>query len=200
MTPPPGKHWQFTPAKLDEMDAKGEIYWSSNRNPRRKVFFDESEGVPIQDIWLDCRDAHNQNIRVTGYPTEKNPDLLRRIIKASSDVGDLVLDAFVGSGTTIDAASELQRAWIGIDNSPEAIVTTLRRLSHGTKVMGDFVSARLSAETMQGALEFGPRKEEPACTRQHGRITDFKLFAAAPLTATLECAVEQWRKGKMLED
>lgn len=71
MNPPPGKHWQFTPKKLDEMDEKGEIFWSKNGNPRRKVYLDNSKGIPVQDIWLEYRDAHNQNIKITGYPTEK---------------------------------------------------------------------------------------------------------------------------------
>lgn len=69
--PPPGKHWQYTPDKLDELDANGEIYWSPNGNPRRKVYLDQSEGVPVQDIWVEFRDAHNQMIEITGYPTKK---------------------------------------------------------------------------------------------------------------------------------
>ena len=107
MLPPPGKHWQFTPQTLEEMDARGEIYWSPTGNPRRKVYLDESVGVPVQDIWLDFKDAHNQNVRITGYPTEKNPDLLALIVRASSHAGDIVLDCFSGSGTTLDAASQL---------------------------------------------------------------------------------------------
>jgi adenine-specific DNA-methyltransferase len=142
MLPPPGKHWQFTPQKLDEMDARGEIYWSPTGNPRRKVYFESSNGVPVQDIWLDFRDAHNQNIEVTGYPTEKNPELLTRIIEASSNPGDLVLDCFSGSGTTLAVASQLKRRWIGIDNGVEAIATTLRRFAQGLEPMGDFVSLR----------------------------------------------------------
>lgn len=82
MMPPPGKHWQYTPKTLDEMDARGEIFWSSNGNPRREIYLDNTEGVPVQDIWLDFKDAHNQNIKITGYPTEKNPDLIKRIIEA----------------------------------------------------------------------------------------------------------------------
>ena len=85
MLPPPGKHWQFPPSKLDEFDASGEIFWSANGNPRRKVYLDESAGVGVQDIWMDFSDAHNQNICITGYPTEKNPDLLTRIVEASSN-------------------------------------------------------------------------------------------------------------------
>lgn len=140
--PPPGKHWQYTPAKLDEFDAQGEIYWSPTGNPRRKVYLDESAGIPIQDIWMDFKDAHNQNIKITGFPTEKNPALLQRIIEASSDPNDLVLDCFSGSGTTLAVASQVGRRWIGIDESALAVATILRRFACGLKPMGDFVSAR----------------------------------------------------------
>lgn len=140
VSPPPGKHWQYIPSKLDELDAKGEIYWSPNGNPRRKIFFEDSKGIPVQDIWLDFMDAHNQNVKITGYPTEKNPNMLTRIIESSSNPGDLILDCFSGSGTTLSVASLLDRNWIGIDNSKEAIVSTLRRFVNGVDRMGDFVS------------------------------------------------------------
>lgn len=107
MMPPEGKHWQYTPERLDEMDAKGEIYWPSNGNPRRKVYLDQSKGVPVQDIWLDFLDVNNQNTCQTGYPTEKNIDMLKLIISTSSNLGDIVLDCFAGSGTTLAAAEEL---------------------------------------------------------------------------------------------
>ena len=137
--PPPGKHWQYSPAKLDELDALGEIYWSPTGNPRRKVYLDESLGIPFQDIWMDVKDAHNQNISISGYPTEKPTELLRRIVLASSDPGDIVLDSFSGSGTTLSVANELGRRWIGIDNSPEAMRATLKRFSVGLEPMGDYV-------------------------------------------------------------
>ncbi|KAB8320448.1 site-specific DNA-methyltransferase [Tolypothrix campylonemoides VB511288] len=140
MLPPPGKHWQYTPQTLDEMDARGEIYWSPTGNPRRKVYLDNSKGIAVQDIWLDFKDAHNQNIKITGYPTEKNSEMLKRIILASSNKGDLVLDAFAGSGTTAAVAEELERRWIAIDNSPLAIETTVHRLANGSEAMGDFVN------------------------------------------------------------
>jgi adenine-specific DNA-methyltransferase len=140
MLPPPGKHWQYTPETLDEMDARGEIYWSPTGNPRRKVYLDNSKGIPVQDIWLDFKDAHNQNIKITGYPTEKNSEMLKRIILASSNKGDLVLDAFSGSGTTVAVAEELGRQWVAIDNSLLAIETTVHRLAQGTEAMGDFVN------------------------------------------------------------
>lgn len=140
MNPPPGKHWQYPPDVLDEMDAKGEIYWSPTGNPRRKIYLDQSQGIPVQDIWLDVKDAHNQNIKITGYPTEKPPELLSRIIRASSNPDGLVLDCFSGSGTTLAVASQLKRKWIGIDNSPEAIRTTLQRFIKGLEPMGDYVN------------------------------------------------------------
>lgn len=138
--PPPGKHWQYRPDTLDEMDARGEIYWSANGNPRRKVYLDQAKGVPVQDIWHDVRDAFNQNHYVTGYPTEKNPALMKRIIEASSNEGDIVLDCYSGSGTTLEQASLLNRRWIGVDNSEAAIATTLQRFEVGAHRLGDYVT------------------------------------------------------------
>lgn len=175
--PPPGKHWQYPPSVLDQLDECGEIYWSPTGNPRRKIYFDRSKGVPVQDIWLDCRDAHNQNIEVTGYPTEKPLALLRRIIAASSNTGDLVLDCFSGSGTTLVTAEELDRRWVGVDASAEAIETTTKRLASGTEPMGDFVKRKRQRQTTMF--------EHPSSLR-----TNFDLYVAAggrrPTAETLE--------------
>jgi adenine-specific DNA-methyltransferase len=176
MSPPPGKHWQYPPSKLDEMDARGEIYWSPTGNPRRKVYLDRSSGIPVQDIWLDFRDAHNQNIKITGFPTEKNPDLLRRIVEASSDPGDLVLDCFCGSGTTLLAASRAGRQWIGIDSSPLAIATTLRRFASGVERMGDFVSRRDDGAEKPRQLEMFPGVDAEESAEEP--IEDFTLEAS----------------------
>ena len=139
MMPPKGKHWQYTPEKLDEMDTAGEIYWSPTGNPRRMVFCDPSKGVPIQDIWLNYRDSINQAQKTTGYPTEKNFEMLKMIIEASSTEGDIVLDCFAGSGTTLGAAYELNRVWIGADNSPESMKAVLKRFRDGLEEYGDYV-------------------------------------------------------------
>jgi adenine-specific DNA-methyltransferase len=175
MLPPTGKHWQYPPSKLDELDTRGEIYWSPTGNPRRKVYLDESQGVSLQNIWMDLRDAHNQNIRITGYPTEKNPDLLRKIILASSNPGDLVLDCFSGSGTTLAAASELGRRWIGVDNSPEAIRITLKRFAVGLEPMGDYVSEKLKTSTPALLPLFDERTQKSI--QAHAPIEDFTLYA-----------------------
>jgi adenine-specific DNA-methyltransferase len=154
MLPPPGKHWQYTPERLTEFDNNGEIYWSSNGNPRRKVFLDEDKGIPVQDIWLNLQDSLNQNIKITGYPTEKNPYLLERIIDAVSDEGDIVIDCFAGSGSTLDVANQLGRRFIGIDNSYEAISNTLKRFSLGLEEMGDYVNGNNIKD--QGLFVFSP--------------------------------------------
>jgi len=182
--PPPGKHWQYPPSVLDEMDARGEIYWSPTGNPRRKIYFDQSNGVPVQDIWMDFRDAYNQNICITGYPTEKNSSLIQRIIEASSSEGDLVLDSFSGSGTTLDVAHGLKRRWIGIDNSVEAIKTTLARFADGLEPMGDFVNIPEKTKVEEPML---PMLELSRCEEhKHGNgfshypIRDFCLYASEP--------------------
>jgi adenine-specific DNA-methyltransferase len=128
MLPPPGKHWQWTPERLDECDAKGDIYWTRNGTPRRKVWADGSAGSGATNIWHDFRDPFNQNFATTGYPTEKNLDLLKRIVSATSKPGDLVLDCYAGSGTTLAAAGALGRRWIGIDAGELATALAQKRL------------------------------------------------------------------------
>ena len=147
MNPPKGKHWQLTPDKLDELDAKGEIHWSKNGNPRRKVYLPPNKQRPLTDYWDQYRDAHHQSIKITGYPTEKNLDMLKMIISASSNEGDIVLDPFNGSGTTIHAANDLGRSWIGIDQSFTAAEATLKRLRHGLEKMGDYVNGKEADRT-----------------------------------------------------
>lgn len=202
--PPPGKHWQYPPATLDAMDARGEIYWSPNGNPRRKVYLDTNAGVPVQDIWLDFRDAHNQNIQITGYPTEKNPDLLRRIVAASTNPGDLVLDCFSGSGTTLAVAEELGRQWIGVDASAEAIATTLRRFMHGTERMGDYVQrpnpagsvVQLDMNTLMMPAEVAPEMHDHASAgiEREQALPEFTLYAAKPYQGEVDPAVRAWRE------
>jgi len=181
MEPPPGKHWQYPPDTLDELDARGEIYWSPTGNPRRKVYLDQSKGIPIQDIWMDVKDAHNQMIKITGYPTEKPPELLTRIIDASSNEGDLVLDCFAGSGTTLAVASQSGRRWIGIDNSSEAIATILKRFTHGLEPMGDFVSEKKTTSSLP-LFDFANLSEVQVENGDRGKkrahiIEDFTLYA-----------------------
>ncbi|EFH6040900.1 MULTISPECIES: site-specific DNA-methyltransferase [Enterobacteriaceae] len=147
MLPPPGKHWQYTPEKLDILDASGDIHWSKTGNPRRKVYLTDDKSIGYTDYWEEFRDAHHQSILVTGYPTEKNFNMMKLIVGASSNPGDLVIDPFCGSGSTLHAASLLQRKWIGIDESLFAAKTVMKRFAIGRAPMGDYVNTSLNKQT-----------------------------------------------------
>jgi len=121
--PPKGRHWRSEPALLEEWDKQGLIEWSANGVPRKKIYLDEKDGKKMQDIW-EFKDPQYPK-----YPTEKSLDLLKFIVEASSNEGDLVLDCFCGSGTTLIAAQELGRNWIGIDKSDQAIKVTQKKLA-----------------------------------------------------------------------
>ena len=151
MNPPPGKHWQYLPSKLDAFDQEGSIHWSKTGNPRRKVYLTDDKAIPYADNWDNFRDAHHQSIKITGYPTEKNLAMLRMIVGASSNPGDLVVDPFCGSGTTLHAANDLGRKWVGFDESFVATEAALTRLRQGMKAMGDYVS-RQPINDQQGVL------------------------------------------------
>ena len=137
--PPPGKHWQYAPTKLDELDQQGDIHWSRNGNPRRKVYWTLGKKTALTDYWDSFRDAHHQSVKITGYPTEKNLEMLKVIVGASSEPNDLVVDPFCGSGTALHAARDLGRRYLGIDASFSAARATMRRMRHGLEPMGDFV-------------------------------------------------------------
>ena len=99
------------------------------RGGRRVIYLDETDGEVIDSLWDDISPVNPNARERTGWPTQKPVALLERIIKASSNKGDVVLDPFCGSGTTIAAASKLNRRWIGIDKERVAITLTHRRLN-----------------------------------------------------------------------
>ena len=110
-----GMHWVTVPSNLDRYDAEGRVYWpqKANGTPRLKYYLSESPCVPVDDFWHDIKPP--QSAEAVGYPTQKPIALLERIVKASSNPGDVVLDPFCGCGTAIHAAQNLNRRWIGID-------------------------------------------------------------------------------------
>jgi len=125
LTPPKGRHWRYPPDELTRLDEQGLIEWSSTGNPRKKIYADAcaQKGKKRQDIWWDFKDPCYPD-----YPTEKNLDMIRMIIEASSNPDDIVLDCFAGSGGTAVAAGQCGRRWIAIDKSPTAIRTIKKRL------------------------------------------------------------------------
>ena len=125
-----GRHWAYPPSVLDELDEKGLIHWPKRNGgmPRLKQYADEMPGVPVQDVWTDIKPIHNLARERLGYPTQKPEALLERIIRASSNEGDVVLDPFCGCGTATVAAERLNRRWIGIDITHLAITLVRHRL------------------------------------------------------------------------
>ena len=122
--PPKGRHWRSDVSVLEQWDSEGLIEWSDKGNPRKKIFLDDREGKKMQDIW-EFKDP-----QYPIYPTEKNANLLQTIIKTSSNESSYVLDCFAGSGTTLNAAQQLGRKWIGIDQSEEAIKVIQKRMTN----------------------------------------------------------------------
>lgn len=128
--PPPGSHWRFSQEKIDRYIAEGKIFFTPNGFPRYKRYLDEMPGTPLQDIWADkgVQPVVSWSAEGLGYPTQKPEALLERIIQASSNPGDVVLDPFCGCGTSIAAAQKLNRRWIGIDITHLAISLIKTRL------------------------------------------------------------------------
>jgi len=125
---PGSEGWRMTLEKLSALDAKGDIFWTDSGIPRRKVRLDGDPVTHIDNLWADIEAIGSQAAERLGYPTQKPQALLERIISASSNPGDVVLDPFCGCGTTIAAAQALGRPWIGIDITHLAITLIKQRL------------------------------------------------------------------------
>lgn len=131
-----GRHWAYLPEELERLDAAGRLHWPKKEGgmPRLKQYVEDLPGVAIQDVVTDVRPIHNLAPERRGYPTQKPLALLERIIAASSNEGDVVLDPFAGCGTAIVAAERMNRNWIGIDITYLAINEIVNRLaSEGRK-------------------------------------------------------------------
>jgi len=125
-----GNHWKYTIETLDQLDKQGRIYWPQKEGgvPGYKRYLDEMPGVLLQSIWTDVSPIAAQASENVNYATQKPEALLERIIRASSNDGDRVLDCFVGSGTTAAVAEKLNRRWIACDLGRFAVHTTRKRL------------------------------------------------------------------------
>lgn len=123
-------NWRCPLETLEQHDKNGRLHWPKKIGgvPRLKKYESEYEGMPLQDIWTDISKIHNQSTELVGYPTQKPEALVERIIKASSNPGDIVFDCFMGSGTAQAVAMKLGRRFIGADINQGAIQTTTKRL------------------------------------------------------------------------
>ena len=139
-----GMHWLKIPSKLEELEKQGLIVWPKKQGalPNLKYYLDENPGVVVSDLWDDINVIQSSSTESVNYVTQKPEALLERIIKASSNDGDLILDCFCGSGTTPAVAEKLNRNWIACDLGRFAIHTTRKRLL-GIKGVKPFIVQNL---------------------------------------------------------
>ncbi len=128
LDPPSGKHWIWSQERIDEGLKQGIIVFSESGLPYVKRFYEDTQGNVAEDIWLDINPLNPMAKERIDYPTQKPEALLERIIKASSNEGDLIADFFCGSGTTAAVAEKLGRKWIATDLGKFAIHTTRKRM------------------------------------------------------------------------
>lgn len=113
--------WRLPRTTMERLDQEGRIYYTRNKIARIKRYLDESKGLPAQDVWTDLEALRSWHQERLGYPTQKPESLLARIIAASSNPDDVILDPFCGCGTTVAVAHMMGRQWIGMDISPTAV-------------------------------------------------------------------------------
>lgn len=137
-TPSP-RYWGVAEETMKRLEAENRLYYTRNGWPRQKNYLDEMPGMQAQDVWTDIPPLSSKSAERLGYPTQKPLALVERLIKASTNPGDVVLDPFCGCGTTVDAAQKLGRRWVGIDITYISIDLIIKRLmaTHGQSVMDD---------------------------------------------------------------
>ena len=122
------KVWRWTKERMQRMEDEGRLHYTKTGAPRYKRYLDEMKGTPISSVWTDIPPLNSQAQERLGYPTQKPVALLERILAASSNEGDTVLDPFCGCGTTVHAAQKMNRNWIGIDVTHIAVSLIETRL------------------------------------------------------------------------
>lgn len=176
------KPWRYPPHRLDELDEQGLIYWPERGEmPRLKRYLEEQKGQPLQSLWEDIPPVNSQAKERLDYPTQKPEALLERVMGASSNEGDLVLDCFAGSGTTAAVAEKLGRRWITCDLGRFAIHTTRKRLLSIDNVR-PFVVQNLGKYERQAwqVAEFGNAERAAALTASYRNFI-LDLYRAEPL-------------------
>jgi len=141
----PVKGWRYEKATMQKLHDEGKIYYPKdnkgnynfNKIPRLKRYLSEQKGTLLGDMWTDINNVQAHAKERIGYPTQKPLALLRRIIEMASNEGDMVLDPFMGGGTTVTAAAELKRHWIGIDQSVQAVKVTELRLMNARDLFSE---------------------------------------------------------------
>ena len=177
-----GMHWVTKPTKLDEYEINNLIEWSKDGIPGLKYYLEENPGVVVSDLWDDINLITSTSNESVNYQTQKPEALLERIIKASSNEGDLILDCFCGSGTTAATAEKLNRRWITCDLGRFSIHTARKRFL-GTNDVKPFVVQNLGKyerqqwvqaefDNPQGRLEQEKAYKNFICELYHAKSLD----------------------------
>jgi len=171
---PPEKGWRYSKDTMQDLHNAGRIWYPNDKSKRPRLirYLDEGKGVPLRSIWTDINPVNSQASEREDYPTQKPEALLERLIATSTNPGDLVLDCFIGSGTTAAVAQKLGRRWIGCDINKGAIQTAAKRLQG---IMREQV-AKLTAPS-QGELLEQVEASPPPCQLGFGtwRVNDYDL-------------------------
>ena len=205
--------WRWTKERMQEAHDNGLIHYSSTGLASQKRYLDEMQGNPVDTIWEDVRPIQAQAKERLGYPTQKPQALLERIIEASSNEGDVVLDPFCGCGTAVAAAEKLKRNWMGIDVTHLAVALMKNRLKTAYNIVpgvdyevvgepADVGSARALAEQDRYQFQFWAMSLLEAFPREESRrgadrgIDGVLHFIDGPRRSTRK-AVVQVKSGKV---
>ncbi len=171
--------WKVSREVMEQLDHEGRLFFPAKEDARlrKKLYLDESLGVPISDMWTDLPPIHASSKERLGYPTQKPLGLLERIIAASSNEGDVVLDPFCGCGTAVHAAQKLGRQWIGIDVTHLAIGLIEKRMKQAFPGLGFDVVGR--PQDLNSALDLAARDKH-----------QFELWALSVVEA------QPWKGGR----
>lgn len=193
--PARSRTWAYLKERMEEFERQGRIVYTSTGTPCLKRFVDETPGQPVQNLWDDIPPVNPMALERLGYATQKPEALVERILKASSNEGDLVADFFCGSGTTAAVAEKLGRKWIATDLGKFGIHTTRKRLiqvQRELKVAGKpfraFEVLNLGRYERQAYLNVGgnlpAKKKEQALAKKEQEFRDLilKAYRAEPLS------------------
>ena len=168
--------WRVPKETMERLDREGRVFYTASGMPRRKRYLDEMPGVPLQDVWTDIPPIGSRARERLGYPTQKPEALLERIIAASSNEGDVVLDPFCGCGTAIAVAERLNRRWIGVDITHLAVSLMKYRLH-------DAFGERLSPYDVVGAPQDAASARALALESEHDGRYQFEYWALGLVNA-----------------
>jgi hypothetical protein len=181
--PPGGRFWAYSKANMAVFESEGRIAYSAAGRPYLKRYLDEVEGTPPQDLWTDVSMIRGiSGSAETDYPTEKPEPLLERVIAVSSNPGDVVLDCFVGSGTTAAVAQKLGRRWIACDINKGAIQTTAKRVM---EVVREQAAVSSTQQTTLDGSDGGVEPAQLAFTTY--RVNDYDLAIQHNEAVELAC-------------